>query len=103
MIMEFITENDRIYANDENGNIIAEITFPANNCISTIDHTFVDDSLRGQGIAGKLMQLAVDKITADGNEIAATCPYAVIWLQRHPEYTVVNSDAPIACKIRKQR
>ena len=101
--MKFITENNRIYANDEKGCIIAEITFPTDGCTSTIDHTFVDSSLRGQGIAGKLMQLAVDKIKADGNKIAATCPYATVWLQRHPEYSTVKSDAPVACSIRHKR
>lgn len=100
--MEFITEDNRIYANDADGNLIAEITFPTNGCISTIDHTFVDESLRGQGVAGNLVRSAVDKILADGKMIAATCPYAVLWLQRHPEYMVVDGDAPVACKIKKR-
>jgi len=97
--MEFKTENARIYATDDNGKVIAEVTFPSNNGVATIDHTFVDGSLRGQGIAGKLVQMAVDKILADGNKISATCPYAVSWLQLHPEYKVEKIDVPIACKI----
>lgn len=88
--MEFITENERIYAIDGQGNMIAEITFPTNRGVSNINHTFVDNSLRGQGIAGKLVKLAADKILSDGNMIAATCPYAVVWFQRHPEYNVVG-------------
>lgn len=97
--MNYITEKNRIYANDENGRVIAEITFPTKEGVATIDHTYVDDSLRGQGIAGQLMQLAVDTILAAGNKIAATCSYAIVWLQRHPEYHVENPDAPIACRI----
>lgn len=81
--MEYITEKDRIYAIDAEGKTIAEITFPTLNGIATIDHTFVDKSLRGQGIADKLVRQAVDKILADGNRIAATCPYAIAWLNRH--------------------
>lgn len=87
--MDFITEKDRIFATDASGNVIAEVTFPTENGISTIDHTFVDPSLRGQGVAGTLVKLAADKILADGNKICATCPYAVTWFQRHPEYPVV--------------
>ncbi|MDE6298753.1 MAG: N-acetyltransferase [Muribaculaceae bacterium] len=60
--------------------------FPTENGVSTIDHTFVDPSLRGQGIAGKLVKLAADKILEEGNKIAATCTYAVAWFKRHPEY-----------------
>lgn len=101
--MEFITEKERIYANDANGNLIAEITFPTKNGISTIDHTFVDHSLRGQGMGEELMRGAVKKILSDGNRIAATCPYAVLWLQRHPEFTTVDTAAPVACRIDKKR
>lgn len=98
-MMEYTTEDGRIFANDENGKVIAEITFPVKDGIATIDHTFVDDSLRGQGIAGQLMQMAIAKIAADGHKLAATCPYATAWLQRHPEIHAENTDAPIACKM----
>ncbi|MDE6755231.1 MAG: N-acetyltransferase [Muribaculaceae bacterium] len=84
--MNFITEKDRIYATDPEGNVIAEVTFPTKNGVSTINHTYVDPSLRGEGIAGKLVKLAADKILAEGNKIAATCTYAIAWFKRHPEY-----------------
>ena len=50
--MEFIYEANRIYINDEEGKMIAEITFP----LVDIDHTYVSNVLRGQGIAGKVME-----------------------------------------------
>lgn len=87
--MKFITESDRIYATDAAGNVVAEVTFPTRNGVSTINHTFVDPSLRGEGVASKLVQLAVDKILADGNRIAATCSYAISWFRRHPQYHLV--------------
>ena len=100
--MDFITEKDRIYATDPLGKVIAEVTFPTKNGVSTIDHTFVDASLRGKGIAGKLVKLAADKILAEGNEIAATCSYAVNWFKQHSEYHLVCS-GPVACRIDRQR
>ncbi|MDE6271101.1 MAG: N-acetyltransferase [Muribaculaceae bacterium] len=84
--MDFITEKDRIYATDASGNIVAEVTFPTRNGVSYINHTFVDSSLRGGGVAGELVKRAADKILSDGNKIAATCSYAVAWFKRHPEY-----------------
>ncbi len=100
--MNFIIEKDKIYAKDNSGNIIAEVTFPTKDGVSTIDHTFVDTSLRGQGIAGKLVKLAADKILSEGNRIAATCPYAVVWFERHPEYPLACS-GPAACKIYRRK
>lgn len=98
--MEFVVEKDRIYAEDSDGKLLAEVTFPTKGSVSTIDHTFVDDSLRGQGIAGKLVKMAADTILAEENNIAATCPYAVGWFEKHPEYNVIYPSAQ-ACKIGK--
>ncbi len=99
--MDFITEKDRIYSTDSSGKLLAEITFPTEEGVSIIDHTFVDPSLRGQGVAGKLVKLAIDKILSEGNKLAATCTYAVTWFERHPEYELVCLGAP-ACKMYKK-
>lgn len=105
VLMDFIAEDGRIYAENADGKVVAEITWTTSaGCddgqkIATIDHTFVDESLRGQGIAGQLMQAAVKKIQADKSKIAATCSYAVSWLEKHPEVPHVQTDAPIACKV----
>lgn len=77
----FRTEQDRIYMEDDRGAVLAEITFPETAPgVFTIDHTFVDGSLRGQGIASKLVQAAVDEIRRRGGTVQATCSYAVRWL-----------------------
>ena len=84
--MDFISEQGRIYAENDNGEVIAEITYTVNDGIATINHTFTDESLRGQGIAGKLVQAAAEQILDRGYGLRATCSYAVSWLNRHPEY-----------------
>ena len=67
---------------NESGEMVAEITFPQTaEHEYTIDHTFVDESLRGQGIASKLVQAAVDEIEGRGATVRATCSYAVRWLE----------------------
>ena len=82
--MEFQREPGRIYAEEE-GRVIAEVTFPDRDGAADIDHTFVDDTLRGQGVAGQLLQAAADQIRAEGKRARATCSYAEIWFERHPE------------------
>ena len=73
----FQKEKCRFYMEDENGKLIAEITFPETEPgVFTIDHTFVDSSLSGQGIASKLVQAAVDAIHCQGGKVKATCSYA---------------------------
>ena len=84
--MELITERDRIYAENEAGGLIAEVTFPEKDGVQVIDHTFVDPSLRGQGAAAQLVQAAAEQILKNGNRIGATCSYAVLWFRQHPEY-----------------
>lgn len=55
--------------------------------IADLNHTFVDESARGTGLAGRLAQYAFDQIRADGEwTILPTCPYVIAWSKRHPEY-----------------
>ena len=82
----FKTEQNRIFQEDEVGPVIAEIIFPETSLgVFVIDHTFVDSSLRGQGIASKLVQAAVDEIKKRGGQVKATCSYAAKWLSEHTE------------------
>lgn len=82
--MEFQREPGRIYAEEE-GRVIAEVTFPDRDGAADIDHTFVDDTLRGQGVAGQLLRAAAGQIRAEGKRARATCSYAKIWFEKHPE------------------
>ena len=78
-----IVEENRIYMQDDTGKLIAEITFPETGVGEfTIDHIFVDESLRGQGMASKLVQTAVGEIEARGGTVKATCSYAAKWLEK---------------------
>ncbi|MBE6469287.1 MAG: N-acetyltransferase [Coriobacteriaceae bacterium] len=68
------------------GQVVAEVTFPtAKDGVAEINHTFVDESLRGQGVAGQLLEHAVAVIERAGKKARPTCSYAVHWFSRHPE------------------
>jgi hypothetical protein len=84
--MDFITERNMIYVcADEK--IVAEVTFP-NIDDNTVDinHTFVDPSLRGQGMAQKLLILAYQTIKEQGYKAIVTCPYAVKFFNENKSY-----------------
>ncbi|MBR2673840.1 MAG: N-acetyltransferase [Mogibacterium sp.] len=85
----FTIEDNRIYMQDDMGKVVAEITFPeTSEGVFEIDRTFVDESLRGQGMASKLVRAAVDEIKSRGGKVEATCSYAVKWLEKNERGTI---------------
>lgn len=93
--MNFIYEENRIYAKDETGAMIAEVTFPnVSENIVNIDHTFVDDSLRGQGIAGSLLKAVAQTLRSSHKKAYPTCSYAIKWFAAHPDYADVYTEEP---------
>lgn len=92
--MEFIHSPGRIYALGPDGALLAEVTFPASGGVADIDHTFVDPSLRGQNLAGQLLEAAAAQIRAEGLKALPTCPYAVRWFSKHPEQADLLHTAP---------
>ena len=81
--MDFQFEDGRIYM-EKNGKVVAEIEYEnLGNNNYNIFHTFVDESLRGQGIASKLVEMAIEEIHKKNGKVIATCSYAKSWLERH--------------------
>ena len=69
---------DKIVYLDDNNSIVAEIDFPKTGVNEiTITHTFVDSSLRGQGIAKKLVEEVISIARKEKYNIRATCSYAM--------------------------
>lgn len=88
--MSYVMERDRVQLLDESWNVLAEVTFPeVERGVAEIRRTFVDESLRGQGVAGELMRRAVTSIAASGFRARPTCSYAVSWFEKHPEHAAL--------------
>lgn len=82
--MDYQYASNRIFASDDSGKCIAEVLFPEiSENVYDITHTFVDDSLRGQGVAAELVKRAVEDIRKRGGNIRTSCSYAAAWCQRH--------------------
>lgn len=47
--------------------------------------TFVPPESRGQGTAGRLVQVALDDLRAKGKKIIPGCSYVATYVDRHPE------------------
>ncbi len=77
----------------EDDRVLGEITFPVCGPETVvIDHTWVDPSLRGQGVAGQLVKRAADALRSTGCKARVTCSYARNWFERHPEEADVLVD-----------
>lgn len=92
--MQFQETDGRIWAEDQAGKLVAEITFPETRPgVADIDHTFVDASLRGQGAAGRLVEAAVAQLRRRDMKAVPTCSYAQRWFQNHPEQGDLLADS----------
>lgn len=85
--MDFIYEKNRIFLENKDGECIAEVTFPeiSSNKVN-INHTYVNKSLRGQGVADKLVTALAEDLRKKNKKAVATCSYAVDWFEKHPEF-----------------
>ena len=84
--MEFQIEEGRVFCVNEQQEVIAEATYVhLGGGVVDIDHTFVSPMLRGQGVAGKLMEALANELRARHLKATATCSYAEVWLERNRE------------------
>ena len=76
MNRNYVIEENSIYLPDENWKILAEIDFEkVDEKRYNISRTFVDDSMRWQGIGSELVEKAITYLTARWYQVSATCPY----------------------------
>lgn len=86
--MEFRTYKNRIVLVDDEEQALAEIDFPAMEeepGTVEITHTYVDESLRGRGLAGKLMTRLIAYLERNQLKAWPSCSYAVDWFAKHSE------------------
>lgn len=93
--MEYIVEKHRIYVVDD-GEEVGEVTFPERDGVYVINHTYVDNRYRGQGVASELVRRAVEEIEHRGGRVEATCSYALLWLARNRGCEITS---PLSCPI----
>ena len=95
--MNFTHEKNAVILYSKEGFRLAEVTFPyIDEKTVDINHTFVDTSLRGQGIAGRLMAEVITELENRSLKAVLSCSYAKKWFEKHPEYShLKNQDQNI--------
>lgn len=83
----FKVESNRTIYLDDKGNILGEVDYPyISSNVREVNHTFVDISLRGKGIASLLLTYAFNYFKETNIKVKVSCSYAIKWISNHPEY-----------------
>ena len=83
--VRFVHYSNEIMFLDDKGEMLANVTFPSvKENIVNVNHTFVDISQRGRGIAQKLMEELVKDLKSTNRKAILTCSYAKKWFNEHP-------------------
>jgi predicted GNAT family acetyltransferase len=74
------------------GRRVAELTFSAtpDGKLVILDHTEVSESLRGQGVARRLVEAAVAWARRTGVKLMPLCPVAMALFDREPQFADVR-------------
>jgi predicted GNAT family acetyltransferase len=56
-------------------------------------HTVINEEYGGQGLAGRLAEVALNETVSEGLRIVPVCPFIKKFLVKHPEYAA-NATAP---------
>lgn len=71
------------------GKRLAEMTYTRSATVTIIDHTSVDDALRGTGAGRRLVAAAVEWARAEGIRLLPLCPFAKSVFDKTPSYADV--------------
>ena len=70
---------------DKAGQRVAEMTYSRTNAtMIIIDHTDVDDSLRGEGVGRQLLDALVAWARSTGTKVLPLCPFAKSQFDKDP-------------------
>ena len=103
--MEFRTYKNRIVLVNDEEQALAEIDFPAMEeepGTVEITHTYVDESLRGRGLAGKLMTRLIAYLERNQLKAYPSCSYAVDWFAKHSEAAHLLSPSYMSASTAQQ-
>ena len=76
---------------EKDGNRLAEITWIESDGIMTMNHTYVSDELRGQGVAKKLLDEAANYARANQLKMKPVCSYVVSAFEKSETYDDVKA------------
>jgi predicted GNAT family acetyltransferase len=74
------------YELHEDGRLAAFTEYRLHGEVADFVHTETCDGFDGRGLAGTLVQQALDDARRRGWQVRPSCPYVRSWIGKHPEY-----------------
>ena len=68
------------------GQVVTVLDFVRQGDVLTLTHTGTEPEFRGRGLAGAVTGAALDDVRSRGEKVRPSCPFAVDFLDAHPEY-----------------
>jgi len=67
-------------------NLESHLEYVKMDNVLNINHTYVPNALRGRGIAGKIVKVALTYAEENNLKIIPSCSYVADYIRRHEEY-----------------
>lgn len=99
--MNFEINNEKIFYSVDNKELAYILLDYTSDGLVVLEKVFVDPSLRGQGIASKIMEFAAEYFKNKKIITVPMCSYANTWYLKHKdylEYAKMPEDGP-RCKL----
>lgn len=103
--MDWKYKDGAIYYTNDAGELMAEATYAKTKDDEIdINHVYVNPVLRGEGVAGKVMEEVSTFLRRESWKATASCSYANNWLKKRKEThaDIISDDfdsGDIACRI----
>lgn len=78
------------FRHEQDGKVLAEITWTMLGDVMAVDHTFVSPDLRGQGVAKRLLDRAAAYAREKEYKMEPICSYVVTAFERYEDYNDIK-------------
>lgn len=83
-------QDEFAFRNEDDGTVNAEITWTQMADVMVVEHTFVNENMRNQGLAKELVDRAVEYARENEYKIEPVCSYVATVFERYDEYEDVK-------------
>jgi len=88
--LQQLAPNQFAFQYEQDGELLADISWIQNGDIMSMNHTVVSKKLQGQGVAKKLLDRAADYARENNFKMEAICSYVVAAFQKSEEYNDIK-------------
>lgn len=84
-------ESQRFVAEVDGAEAVVEYGRPDDGTIDLF-RTYTPEALRGRGLAGRIVEAALEYARTEGLVVVPTCPYVARFIEKHDEYQGLVAD-----------